>query len=45
VDDPKCRRPDISRARELLSWEPRVSLEEGLEQTIDYFGRLQDVAT
>jgi dTDP-glucose 4,6-dehydratase len=40
VDDPKCRRPDISRARDLLSWEPHVSLEEGLGRTIDYFHRL-----
>jgi nucleoside-diphosphate-sugar epimerase len=39
VDDPKCRRPDISRARDLLNWEPRVSLEEGLDQTIAYFRR------
>lgn len=36
-DDPKQRRPDITRARELLGWEPKVSLEEGLKQTIDYF--------
>jgi nucleoside-diphosphate-sugar epimerase len=36
-DDPKCRRPEISRARGLLNWEPRVSLEEGLGRTIDYF--------
>jgi dTDP-glucose 4,6-dehydratase len=40
VDDPKCRRPDISRARSLLNWEPCVSLEEGLDRTIDYFRRL-----
>jgi len=40
VDDPKCRRPDISRARGLLNWEPCVSLEEGLERTIDYFRRV-----
>jgi dTDP-glucose 4,6-dehydratase len=40
VDDPKCRRPDISRARDILSWEPHVSLEEGLGRTIDYFRRL-----
>jgi dTDP-glucose 4,6-dehydratase len=40
VDDPKCRRPDISRARDLLSWEPHVSLEEGLGRTIDYFRQL-----
>jgi dTDP-glucose 4,6-dehydratase len=37
VDDPKCRRPDISRARSLLNWEPSVRLEEGLDRTIDYF--------
>ena len=36
-DDPKVRQPDISRARELLGWEPRVDLEEGLAQTVDYF--------
>jgi len=37
VDDPKVRQPDISRARELLGWEPKVPLEEGLKATIDYF--------
>ena len=36
-DDPKVRRPDITRARELLGWEPRHSLEEGLALTIPYF--------
>jgi UDP-glucuronate decarboxylase len=36
-DDPVHRRPDISRARERLNWEPRVSLEDGLRATIDYF--------
>jgi len=36
-DDPKVRRPDISRARELLGWEPRVSRREGLKRTLDYF--------
>jgi dTDP-glucose 4,6-dehydratase len=40
VDDPKCRRPDISRARRLLTWEPCVSLEEGLDRTIHYFRSL-----
>jgi dTDP-glucose 4,6-dehydratase len=40
VDDPKCRRPDISRARRLLGWEPSVGLEEGLERTIHYFRHL-----
>jgi dTDP-glucose 4,6-dehydratase len=37
VDDPRVRQPDITRARELLGWKPRVSLAEGLRQTIDYF--------
>lgn len=36
-NDPKVRRPDISRAKELLGWEPEVSLEEGLKITIDWF--------
>ena len=36
-DDPRRRNPDISRARELLGWEPSVSLEEGLRKTIAYF--------
>ena len=36
-DDPKQRRPDIGRARELLGWEPKVSLDEGLDETIKYF--------
>ncbi len=36
-DDPKVRRPDISRASRLLGWSPKVSLEEGLAKTIDYF--------
>jgi dTDP-glucose 4,6-dehydratase len=36
-DDPKVRKPDITRARTLLGWEPTVTLEQGLEKTIDYF--------
>ena len=36
-DDPKVRRPDISRANQLLDWSPKISLEEGLRRTIDYF--------
>jgi nucleoside-diphosphate-sugar epimerase len=36
VDDPKQRRPDITRARTLLGWEPTVGLEEGLLKTVDY---------
>lgn len=38
-DDPQRRRPDIGLARRTLGWEPRVSLEEGLARTIDYFQR------
>jgi dTDP-glucose 4,6-dehydratase len=37
IDDPKVRQPDISRAREVLGWEPKVELEEGLMRTIEYF--------
>ena len=37
TDDPRVRQPDITRARTLLKWEPKVSLEEGLVKTIDYF--------
>jgi UDP-glucuronate decarboxylase len=40
VDDPTQRCPDISRARNLLDWEPRVPLETGLERTIAFFARL-----
>ena len=36
-DDPKIRKPDITKARQLLGWEPRVPLEEGLQRTIEYF--------
>jgi dTDP-glucose 4,6-dehydratase len=36
-DDPKQRRPDITRAKNLLQWEPVVDLEQGLKATIDYF--------
>jgi dTDP-glucose 4,6-dehydratase len=36
-DDPKQRRPDITRAKKLLGWEPKVDLETGLRQTIEYF--------
>ncbi len=41
VDDPKQRRPDITKAKELLKWEPRVSLEAGLKETIKYFKAFQ----
>jgi UDP-glucuronate decarboxylase len=50
-DDPKQRRPDIAKARELLDWAPTVALQEGLSRTITYFedllkgGRARDVAS
>lgn len=37
ADDPVRRQPDIARARELLSWQPRIPLEEGLQRTVSYF--------
>src|SRR5213083_350760 len=37
VDDPKVRQQDITRARKVLGWEPKVEFEEGIKQTIDYF--------
>ncbi|NIV36575.1 MAG: NAD-dependent epimerase/dehydratase family protein, partial [Anaerolineae bacterium] len=40
-DDPMVRQPDITRARQVLDWEPAMSLEEGLERTVEWFkGRL-----
>jgi dTDP-glucose 4,6-dehydratase len=38
-NDPKKRKPDISKAKELLNWEPKTSLEQGLKKIIDWFGR------
>jgi len=40
VDDPMQRRPDITKAKKLLNWEPTVSLEEGLKKTIEYFNHI-----
>ena len=37
VDDPKVRQPDISRAKKILGWEPKVEFEEGITRTIEYF--------
>ena len=42
VNDPKQRRPDISRAMEVLNWKPRVSRSEGLKMTYDYFKSLSE---
>jgi len=37
VDDPKVRQPDITRARKILNWEPRVPFEDGIKHAVDYF--------
>ena len=37
TDDPKVRQPDISLAKKLLGWEPKVPFEEGIVKTLDYF--------
>jgi len=42
-DDPRVRQPDISKSKEVLQWEPRVSLEEGLRETIVYFKKKLDL--
>jgi dTDP-glucose 4,6-dehydratase len=44
IDDPKVRQPDITKARQLLGWEPKVPLEQGLVKTIEYFRKKIDVA-
>ena len=36
-DDPKKRKPDISKAKEYLGWSPKIELDEGLDKTINYF--------
>jgi dTDP-glucose 4,6-dehydratase len=41
-DDPQVRQPDITKAKKILGWEPKVQLEEGLLKTIEYFRRLQE---
>jgi dTDP-glucose 4,6-dehydratase len=40
TDDPKVRQPDISRARQMLGWEPEVPLREGVQRSIDYFRKV-----
>jgi len=42
TDDPRVRQPDITRARQILGWEPAIRLETGLRDTIDYFRNLRD---
>lgn len=39
-DDPKMRKPDITKAKKLLNWEPKVNIDQGLSETIEYFKRL-----
>jgi dTDP-glucose 4,6-dehydratase len=43
-DDPQRRRPDITRAKEILKWEPKISLEEGIRLTIPYFQQKLELA-
>lgn len=43
-DDPKTRRPDITKARRLLNWEPKVSLDEGLQKTIEWFKTIDSIS-
>ena len=45
LDDPRVRKPDITRARTLLGWEPKVSLEDGLTSTIAYFRKKMAIAS
>ena len=44
VDDPKRRRPDITRARQLLGWEPQVDLDDGLRRSLEYFRKALPVS-
>jgi nucleoside-diphosphate-sugar epimerase len=44
TDDPRVRKPDITRAKSLLEWEPVVQVRDGLKQTINFFRSLNDKA-
>jgi dTDP-glucose 4,6-dehydratase len=43
VDDPKKRKPDITKARTILGWKPKVERAEGLQKTYDYFNSLPQI--
>lgn len=43
IDDPRQRKPDITKARTILGWEPKVSLEDGLKETISYFKNILQI--
>ncbi len=43
-DDPRQRQPDLTKAKALLNWEPKVALEDGLKETIAYFKHSLDIA-
>ncbi|HEX9859574.1 MAG TPA: SDR family NAD-dependent epimerase/dehydratase, partial [Nitrospirota bacterium] len=43
-DDPKVRQPDITKAKALLGWEPKVGIEEGLANTLGYFRKKLNIA-
>jgi dTDP-glucose 4,6-dehydratase len=45
VDDPKIRQPDITKAAEVLQWQPKMDLEKGLAATIDYFKTLLEAGS
>ena len=40
IDDPQVRQPDITRAKQLLGWEPEVDLREGLRRTIEHYAKV-----
>jgi UDP-glucuronate decarboxylase len=40
IDDPQQRKPDITKAKQELNWQPKINLSEGLEKTIEYFRSL-----
>jgi len=42
VDDPKVRQPDITKAKEILNWQPEIDLDQGLQKTIEYFRNLKN---